>query len=57
MIEKKPQMDLLASLHSERQTLEDEVQAMIQFSEDHHEHIDQMVAQVREFKEKQRKNE
>jgi hypothetical protein len=41
----------------ERDALEDEVNAMIHFNEDHHDHIDQMIETVRSLKETQRKLE
>ena len=44
-------------LISKRDALEDEVSAMIQFNEDHHNHIDQMVTTIKELKETQRKKE
>ena len=44
-------MDHLDMLVSKRNALEDEVSAMIQFNEDHHDHIDQMVTTIRDLKE------
>ena len=44
-------------LVSKRNALEEEVGCLIQFNEDHHNHIDQMVNTIRDLKETQRKNE
>jgi hypothetical protein len=57
MNESKPQIDHMNMLQTKRNDLEDEVTGMIQFNEDHHNHIDKMVTTIRDLKETQRKCE